>query len=242
MDLRMTIRGQDDPGQQPRGDSYPDREQAFEADVKRGTSASRGDDRGRLVEAAINGDPQARESLIREQLGWIQQAAGQRAGRGLSEGDLVQEGSLGLMKAIDEFPGSGGTDFEAFAREQISEQMEQAIAQEDSAQEESRRLVQAAEDYQKAEFALKRELGRDATPAELAAKLEWPQHRTDGIADMVAEARRRHDEELLDYLDPEDLDLDRLLGDAEDSADQGRSKGTNGGAPSSSQGPTSNER
>jgi DNA-directed RNA polymerase specialized sigma subunit len=146
------------------------------------------------------------------------------------------------MKAIDEFPGSGRSDFEAFAREQVSEHMEQAIAQEDSAQQESRRLLQAAEDYQLAEFSLGRELGRDATPGEIAAKLEWPQDRTAAIAAMVAEARRRHDEELLNYLDPEDLDLDGLLRGAEDAADdQARPKGTNGGGPSPSQGPTSTE-
>jgi DNA-directed RNA polymerase specialized sigma subunit len=147
------------------------------------------------------------------------------------------------MKAIEEFPSSGRTDFETFAREQVSEHMEHAIAQEDSAQEESRRLVQAAEDYQLAEFSLRRELGRDATPAEIAAKLEWPQDRTDAIAGMVAEARRRHDEELLNYLEPEDLDLDRLVAGAEDAADgRARPNGTNGGGPSPSQGPTSTER
>jgi RNA polymerase sigma factor (sigma-70 family) len=242
MDLRMTGRGQHDSGQQPWGDSPQDRRDASGGDVKRGTSAS-SDERARLVEAATGGDPRARESLIREQLGWIEAAAGQRAGRGLSEGDLVQEGSLGLIKAIEEFPGSGRSDFEAYARELVSEHMEQAIAQEGEAQEESRRLVRAAEDYQKAEFSLRRELGRDPTPAELAAKLEWHQDRTEGIAIMVADARRRHDEDLLNYLEPEDLDLDRLLAASDDSAgEQPAPKETNGGPPSPSQGPTPTER
>lgn len=196
-----------------------------------------------MVEAATKGDLQAKEALIKDQLQWIEKAAGQRAGRGLSEGDLVQEGSLGLIKAIDDFPLSGRSDFEAFAREQVSEHMEQAIAQEDRAQEESRRLVQAAEDFQQAEFSLKRELGRDPTPAELAAKLEWPQDRTDGIAEMVLEARRRHDEELLNYLEPGDLDLDRLLAGSDDADGQRSSaNGTDGGPPSPSQGPTPSER
>jgi RNA polymerase sigma factor (sigma-70 family) len=172
--------------------------------------------------------------LIREHLGWVREAAGQRTGRGLSEGDLVQEGSLGLMKAIEQFSESGSTDFHAFAREQVTEQMEQALAEEDHAQEESRRLVEAAEDFQKAEFSLKRELGRDATPAELAAKLEWPQERTDAMAEIVAEARRRHDEELLLYLDPEELDLDRLVDGPDET---GRGEHGPGGANGGSGGP-----
>ena len=234
----MTDRGQGDSGQHPRDDFSPDRRDVSGGNVKRGTSSSGGGD-VRLVEAATRGDPEAKESLIRDQLQWIQQAAGQRAGRGLSEGDLVQEGSLGLIKAIDEFAGSGRTDFEAFAREQVSDHMEQAIAQEDRAQEESRRLVQAAEDFQLAEFTLRRELRRDPTAAEVAAKLEWPQDRTEAIAEIVGDARRRHDDELLNYLEPEDLDLDSLLAGSDD-ADRERSspKDTNGGPPSPSQGPT----
>jgi DNA-directed RNA polymerase specialized sigma subunit len=243
MDLRMTGRGQHDSGPQPRSDSSPNPRHVSGGDVKRGTSASGGGEHARLIEAATSGDPQAKESLIREQLGWVQKAAGQRAGRGLSEGDLVQEGSLGLIKAIDEFPASGRSDFEAFAREQVSEHMEQAIAEEDRAQEESRRLLHSAEDFQLAEFSLRRELGRDPTPAELAAKLEWPQDRTEGIAEMVTEARRRHDEELLNYLEPEDLDLDGLLAGSDDAAgEESRPKDTNGGSFRPSQGPPPTER
>lgn len=243
MDLRMTGRGQGRPDELPSGDSSPEPRQASEADVKRGTSPSEGAERAHLVEAATSGDPRARESLIKEHLHWVREAAGQRAGRGLSEGDLAQEGSLALIKAIDQFSESGRTDFDSFAREQVAAQMEQAIAEEDHAQEESRRVLQAAEDFQTAEFSLRRELGRDATPAELAAKLEWSQDRTDAMAEIVAEARQRHDEELLEYLDPEDLDLSRLLEAAHDSAEERRgAPETNGGPPRSGSGPSSAER
>jgi RNA polymerase sigma factor (sigma-70 family) len=244
MDLRMTDRGQRDPDEEPSDGASPDPTHLDGGNVKRGTSASEGGrEHALLVEAATSGDAQARESLIREHLNWVRDAAGERTGRGLSEGDLVQEGSLGLMKAIDQFPESGRTDFEAFAHEQVAEQMENALAEEDHARDESRRLLQAAEDFQKAEFGLKRELGRDATPAELAAKLEWTRERTDAMAEIVAEARRRHDEELITYLDPDDLDLDRLLEGAEEVAsNQSGSPEANGGSGSPGQGHSSAER
>jgi RNA polymerase sigma factor (sigma-70 family) len=165
----------------------------------------------RLIAEATRGDFLARESLANAHLGWVAQAAEERSGRGLSPGDLFQEGSLGLMRAIDDFGASGRLDFEVFARELVADQMERALRQEDQAQEDARRLIQAAEDYQRAEFSLRRELGRDATSAELAAKLEWPRDRIEGIASMVEDARRRHDEELLIYLEPDDPDLDGLL-------------------------------
>jgi RNA polymerase primary sigma factor len=148
----------------------------------------------------------------------VAQAAEERVGRGLSPGDLFQEGSLGLMRAIDDFGASGRSDFEVFAKELVAEQMERALRQEDQAQEDARRLIQAAEDYQRAEFSLRRELGREAAAAELAAKLEWPQDRIEVIASMVEDARRRHDEELLVYLDPDDIDLDQLLGPQDEPA------------------------
>src|ERR1700730_1380222 len=148
-------------------------------------------EREQLMAAATNGGQGARQALTNGHLGWVARAADERAGRGLSQGDLFQEGSIGLMRAIDEFGGSGLADFEAFARERVVEEMERALKHEDKAQEDARRLIQAAEDYQRAEFGLRTELGREATPAELAAKLEWSQDRLGGIAARCGAARAR---------------------------------------------------
>jgi DNA-directed RNA polymerase specialized sigma subunit len=238
----MTNRGHGDPGQERSDDSAATPEHLPSGDVKRGTSPGQGADQAHLLEAAIGGNRGARESLVSAQLDWLQEAAQARAGRGLSEGDLVQEGCLGLMKAIEDFPQSGRPDFETFAQEQAAEQMDRALAQEGQAQEESRRLIQAAEDFQQAEFSLRRELGRQATASELAAKLEWPQDRTDAVAEMVAEARRRHDEELLAYLDPNEVDLDRLVEpEAANGGDQPPGE-ANGAPRDSGQGPKASGR
>ncbi|HYZ02715.1 MAG TPA: hypothetical protein VFA92_14560, partial [Candidatus Binatia bacterium] len=60
----------------------------------------------------------------------------------------------------------------------------------------------------------RREHGRSGTHEELAEALGWTVQRTAEVADMVAGARQQHDEDLLAYLDPEDVDpaeLRRLL-------------------------------
>ena len=49
---------------------------------------------------------------------------------------------------------------------------------------------------------------REATEAELAEKLEWTVERTRYVAHVVADARRRHDEELLAFIDPAAIDFD----------------------------------
>ena len=69
-------------------------------------------------------------------------------------------------------------------------------------------LVAAASDYERTELLLRRELGRTATEADIAEKLEWTVERTRYVAQVVAEARRRHDEELLEFIDPAAIDFD----------------------------------
>jgi DNA-directed RNA polymerase specialized sigma subunit len=170
-------------------------------------------ERRRLIEAAGRGDQSARDSLTNAHLDWVLSAARERADRGLSESDLFQEGTIGLMEAIRSFPASGRTDFEAFVREQVADHMERALGDEQKALDDSRMLLQAARDYVEAELKARQDLGRSATNLELAAKLEWTTERTEEIGVMVADARRRHDEEILQYLELDDIDLDTLTED-----------------------------
>lgn len=164
----------------------------------------------RLIEAAGRGDQDARDSLTNAHLDWVLSAARERVDRGLSQSDLFQEGTIGLMEAIRSFPASGRTDFEAFVREQVADHMERALGDEQKAVDDSRMLLQAAHDYVEAELTARQELGRSATNLELAAKLEWSTQRTEEIGQMVADARRRHDEEILQYMELDDIDLDTL--------------------------------
>ncbi|TMC12545.1 MAG: hypothetical protein E6J41_02735 [Chloroflexi bacterium] len=167
----------------------------------------------RLIEAAGRGDQDARDSLTNAHLDWVLSAARERADRGLSQSDLFQEGTIGLMEAIENFPRSGRSDFESFVREQVGRHMDQALRDEQKAVDDSRLLVQAAHDYVEAEISARRELGRAPSSFELAAKLEWSSQRTEEVGQIVADARRRHDEEILQYLEVEDVDLDTLIDD-----------------------------
>jgi len=167
----------------------------------------------RLLDAAGRGDQHARETLTRAHLDWVLTAARERLDRGLSEADLFQEGTIGLIEAIKDFRKSGCPDFEAFARDLVARHMDQALGDEEKAVKDREMLVQAAHDYVEAEVNARRELGRPATDVELAAKLEWTLQRTEEIGRMVADARRRHDEEILQYLAVDELDLDSLIDD-----------------------------
>jgi DNA-directed RNA polymerase sigma subunit (sigma70/sigma32) len=162
----------------------------------------------RLLEQSALGDRASQERLVAVHLATVVRLAASRANRGLSVGDLVQEGSIGLVEAVRSFVGSGHTDFSRFAELKIAAQMDAAIAAEAAATRDAELLVAACTDYERTEAAMRWELHREPTAKELAEKLEWTLERTRYISRVVADARRRHDEELLAFVDPEMIDFD----------------------------------
>ena len=127
----------------------------------------------------------------------------ERAEQGLSLSDLVQEGSIGLVEAVRSFIVASEIDFSHFAEQKVGAYMDAAIATEAAAVREAQLLVAAATDYERTEVTMRHELHRDPTVVELAEQLEWTVDRTRYVAQVVADARRRHDEELLAFIDPD---------------------------------------
>jgi DNA-directed RNA polymerase sigma subunit (sigma70/sigma32) len=165
----------------------------------------------RLLEQAARGDGASQDRLVAANLGMVIRLAEQRREKGLSVPDLVQEGSLGLVEAVKTFSTSGQASFMRFAETKVGQQMDAAIDAEAAAVREGELLVAAATDYERTQLLLRRELQRDATEAEIAEKLEWSVERTRYVAQVVAEARRRHDEELLAFIDPDAVDVDDTI-------------------------------
>jgi RNA polymerase primary sigma factor len=161
-----------------------------------------------LLEQAALGDRPSEERLVAGHLSMVIRLAADRGDQGLSVADLVQEGSIGLVEAVRSFTGSGEPDFASYAEEKVGAQMDAAIATESAAVRDEQLLVAAATDYERTEIVMRHELRRPPTEAELAEKLEWTVDRTRYVAHVVADARRRHDQELLSFIDPDAVDFD----------------------------------
>ncbi len=161
-----------------------------------------------LLRRAALGDRSSQGRLVAASIELVIRLAAARGEQGLSQADLVQEGSIGLLHAVRTFADSGETDFAGFAESRIGAQMDAALATEAAAVREGELLVAAATDYERAELVLARILNRAPTAAELAEKLEWTVDRTLYVANVVADARRRYDEEMLAFIDPEAIDLE----------------------------------
>ena len=158
-----------------------------------------------LLRRAGGGDKASQDRLVEALLPTVVRLAAARGEQGMEIGDLVQEGCIGLIQAIRTFSASGEPDFRRFAEVHIAAQLTAAIDAEAAAAREAQLLVTASADYDRVEMLLRRELHRVPTEVEMAQKLEWTVERTRYVAQVVTEARRRHDEELLAYIDPETL-------------------------------------
>jgi RNA polymerase primary sigma factor len=162
----------------------------------------------RLLERSALGDKASVERLVAASLGLVIRLAAARENQGLSMPDLVQEGSIGLVEAVRAFATSGESDFASFAERHVARQMDDAISAEGAAVRDAELLVTAATDYERTELLMRRLLERTPTEDELAEKLEWTVERTRYVAHVVADARRRYDEEMLEFIDPAAIDFD----------------------------------
>ena len=162
----------------------------------------------RLLHQSALGDRSSEDRLVAANMTMVIRLATERGEQGLSVLDLVQEGAIGLVEAVRSFSNSGETSFARYAERRVVEQMDSAIAAEAAAVRDAQLLVAAATDYERAQLVLRRELEREPVPSEIAEKLEWTVDRTLYVAQVVAEARRRHDEEMLAFIDPEAIDFD----------------------------------
>jgi RNA polymerase primary sigma factor len=161
-----------------------------------------------LLRRAAGGDKASQERLVEAFLPTVVRIAAARGEQSMPLADLVQEGSIGLIEAIRTFSASGEADFERFAEAHIAAQLANALEDEAAAFREAQQLVIASGDYDRVEMLLARELHRAPTEVEIAQKLEWTVERTQYVAQVVTVARRKHDEELLAFIDPEDVVID----------------------------------
>ncbi|TMC64104.1 MAG: hypothetical protein E6J16_07575 [Chloroflexota bacterium] len=145
----------------------------------------------------------ANRVLIEHNLHLVLEAAQARKGRGVAFGDLFQEGTVGLISAVEHYkPADGG--FHARLVHVVAVTMDDVLAQTDEAQRNDEAFVIACRLLESAQRLLSERLDRPATPAELAKLLQWDEARVTAILALLGEAQTGYDQELLDYLD--DLD------------------------------------
>ena len=119
-----------------------------------------------LIEQAHHGDKAAREMLVEENLGLVFTVVKRFQGRGCEMEDLVQIGSIGLLKAIDKFDSSYDVKFSTYAVPLIAGEIKRFL-RDDGMIKVSRSLKETAARICAAREGLERRFGREPTMEEL---------------------------------------------------------------------------
>ena len=127
-----------------------------------------------LARRMADGDKEAKDRLVESNLRLVVSVARRFEGRGLSLGDLIQEGNLGLLKAADRFDYTKGYRFSTYATWWIRQSVSRAIADQSRTIRIPVHMVENIYRVSKTQRELTQELNRDPTVEEIARRLGMP--------------------------------------------------------------------
>jgi len=130
-------------------------------------------------------DPFAREQLIRSNLRLVVNIAKKYSGRGMSLGDLIEEGNLGLMRAVDTFDPDHGVRFSTYSAWWIKQSIKRSILNNSQPIHIPTYMVELINQWRQTYAELESKLGRTVSLEEMADAMKVPVRKARAIRDIV---------------------------------------------------------
>jgi RNA polymerase primary sigma factor len=124
-----------------------------------------------LAERVAMGDPSAREHMVKANLRLVVNIARGYLGKGLSLEDLIEEGNLGLMRAVEGFDGMMETRFSTYASYWIKQSIRRAVMNNGKPIRLPAYMVSLLAKWKRVTTGLTERLGRPPTPDEVGKAL-----------------------------------------------------------------------
>lgn len=165
---------------------------------------------GKLV--AEENDQLAREQLVRSNLRLVVNIAKKYGGRGMSLGDLIEEGNLGLIKAVDYFDPDRGVRFSTYAAWWIKQSIKRALLENVQPVHIPTYMVALINHWRRTAAELESKLGRKPSVEEMADIMQLPLRKAK-VIHRIVEVLSSVNEPCGDEVSDEDQMLEAILED-----------------------------
>jgi RNA polymerase primary sigma factor len=152
-----------------------------------GVSLLSAKDEVRLAKLIEKGDQNAKNALIEANLRLVVSVAKRYMGRGLNLLDLIQEGNLGLIRAVEKFDYRKGFKFSTYATWWIRQAVSRAIADQSRTIRIPVHMVDAINRVTRAQRELVQDIGRQPSAAEIGKQLDLPPDKVEELLELARE-------------------------------------------------------